>query len=143
MIIDNRGLSCSLLLHVVKGLGVRYIVLFQKLIVLGLCFDQQTAFRSKAVEVALPDPLHAPCLFNAIGEPGDSPLILSGVGTHTPVAALHASGLRRAFLAALARAWNRADVRLCLAFFLWRVTRQTPRSRHCRPAQQGYASARQ
>jgi len=38
MIIYNRGLSSSLLLHVIKGLGVRYIVPLQELIVLSLCF---------------------------------------------------------------------------------------------------------
>lgn len=135
MIIYNRGLSPSLLLHVIKGLGVRHIVLLQELIVLSLCFYQQTAFRSKAVEVALPDPFHAPGLFDAIGEPRNSPLILSGVVTHAPVAALHAPRLRGALLAALARARNRPYVWFCLAFVLWGITRQTPRSRYRRSAQ--------
>lgn len=135
MIIYNRGLSSSLLLHVIKGLGVRYIVLLQELIVLSLCFYQQTAFRSKAVEVALPDPLHAPGLFNAIGEPRNSPLILSGVVTHAPVAALHAPRLRWALLAALSSARNRADIGLRLAFIFRRITRQRRRSRRRRSAQ--------
>lgn len=109
----------------------------KKLIVIAFGFLKKAVVRLKAIEVNVePFPFVAPAAFLSIEcETSYSGLVTVGVPVHAMLTPDLDAGLRRALLATLAGARQRARNGCSLAVLLCRVARQASGSRRCRSAQ--------